>query len=102
MPLLMPVRTGAPNTCQAWYSMGALNTCMTVLNRGAVSVQRSGPFPVCPLGRQLRRLRKAKYQLERDIERKQAALDIDRSMRDLSLQSAGMELVAGDVKIDTE
>ncbi|KAF0309821.1 Tektin-1 [Amphibalanus amphitrite] len=51
---------------------------------------------------QLRRLRKAKYQLERDIERKQAALDIDRSMRDLSLQSAGMELVAGDVNIDTD
>ena len=98
----MPVRTGAPNTCQAWCSMGALNTCMTVLKCGAVSVQRSGPFPVCPPGWQLRRLRKAKYQLERDIERKQAALDIDRSMRDLSLQSAGMELVAGDVKIDTE
>ena len=56
----------------------------------------------CVLCRQLRRLRKAKYQLERDIERKQAALDIDRSMRDLSLHSAGIQLVAGDADIDTE
>lgn len=51
---------------------------------------------------QLRRLRKAKFQLERDIERKQAALDIDRSMRDLSLESAGMDMIAGDIKLDTE